>query len=169
MTRRDAPVVNLARPNMPPELRGVVGELERTVGKTTALADILLLADFAGYTIVDAATTPGTAITASRTHVDFSDAGADQCRLVARGHAGAAGSVVVLVYDVTNSKELCRVTLTDGVATTMAGAWTNLTPSGSDHEVELRVIGNGTLDPTLYRVSLQLRTLRAGSGQPGVA
>jgi hypothetical protein len=168
-TRRTAPVVDLARPGIAPQLRGLIDSLHETIGKVTSLADVVLLVDPAGFPVTDAAASPGTAIGPSRAHVNFADAGADQCRLVVRGHAGATGSVVVLAVDETATVELCRVTLTNGTVQTATGDWTNITPTGSEQEVGLRVFGNGVLDPVIFRASLQLRTLRAGSGQPGVA
>src|SRR5205823_214353 len=113
-----------------------------------------------GYTVVNAVASPGTALTFTRTLVDLADAGCDQARIVVRGNAGAAGTVQVTAYDVTNSRELARVAVVDGTDQTVAGAWTTLTLSGTDHEIEIRVLGNGVLDPVLTRVSLQLRSLR---------
>ncbi len=162
MAPRAGSVVKFAqRPDDP--LSAIVGQLEDVLGKTVSLADLLLLFESVGFTVTNAATAPGTAVGITRTLVDFGDAGADQVRVVLRGHNSTAGTVQVTVFDVTTGVELARVALTGVTDVTVAGEWTNITPSGADQELEVRVIGDGAMDPLLYSVHLQLRTSQARS------
>lgn len=139
--------------------------LLKTMGKVTSLSTILLLSESGGYTATDAAASPGDSLAFTTTKIDFADAGIDQIRLVVRGLADAVAvpstSVVVQLYDLTNSVALATVTVTDDTQATFTGDWTGITPTGSDQEVELRVIGDGALDPELYAVHMQARTLQA--------
>jgi hypothetical protein len=160
-TERRVTVVDLAQRPPPGDLRRLYDVLSQVLGKMVSLCDVAMLLEAASYVVTNAAGGAGTALAFTRVLLDFADAGADQVRLVVRGDAGAAGTVTVVAFDVTNSKELCRVDVSGAAAVTVAGKWTSITPTGLDHEVELRVIGNGVLDPELFRVSLQLRTLRA--------
>lgn len=144
----------------PGPLRRVIDWLRTILGKMASLVDVSLLHSDAGITVTNAATGAGTSLTSSRVLLDMADAGADQARVVVRGKNSGAGSVQIVAYDVTNSVELARVAVTGTTETTYAGAWTSFKPTGIDQEVELRVIGDGAFDPVLFRVSLQLRTLK---------
>jgi len=143
------------------DLKTVLDTLRAVLGKMVSLCDLLLLASTTAHVVTNAATTPGTSLLFTRCLVDFGDAGVDQVRVVVRGDATAAGPVQVTVHDVSNAKELARVAMTGAGAATRAGPWTTITPTGVDHEIEVRVIGDSVLDPELFRVSLQLRTLKA--------
>lgn len=158
---RDKPVVEFGTRPPPGDVRSAIDRLAGVLGMVTALVDVPLLAEQAGYVVTNAAGGAGTALAFTRALVDFADAGVDQVRVVVRGRNSVAGSVTVLVYDVTNNVELARVTVTGAADVTVAGAWTTLKATGIDHEVEVRVIGNGADDPVLLRVSLQGRTLQA--------
>jgi hypothetical protein len=160
-SERRGTVVEFAERPEPGPLRKVVDTLRALLGKMVSLTDVCLLAEATPYVVTNAAAGAGTALAFSRVFLDFSDAGVDQVRVVVRGDATAAGPVQVTVYDLTNSKELARVAMAGAGAATVAGAWTTIIPTGLDQQVEIRVIGDGALDPELSRVSLQLRTLRA--------
>lgn len=134
--------------------------LRGVLGKMVSLADILLLASTGGFAFANAAVAPGSPFLPGRVLVDFADAGIDQVRVCVRGNAGAAGTVQVTVHDVTNNVELGRVAVTNAADSTVAGEWTTIVPTGLDQEIEARVIGDGVLDPVLFRVSLQCRTLQ---------
>ena len=156
---RDAPVVDFTDRPEPGPVRRALDTLKGVLGRMVSLGDVLLLASTAGYTVTDAAAGAGTALGFTRVPIDLADAGVDSVRVVARGNAGAAGTVQVTVYDVTNAVELARVAVTNGTDVTVAGTWTAVADQGGDREVEVRVIGDGALDPLLFRVSLQLRTV----------
>lgn len=163
MTARKDPVIDIGeRPETGP-LRRIMDVLHALFGKVTAVVDVALLLEMAGYTVTNAAAAPGTALTPTRTVIDFGDAGIDSVRLIVRAENSTAGSVTVAVYDVTASATLCSLTVTGTTPTTYTGSWTALTPSGSDSEIEVRVTGNGAMDPILYTVHLQGRTVRARS------
>lgn len=161
MPLRPQPVVEFAQRPPPGPVKEALETLAKVLGKVTALVDVALLLEAAGYTATNAAGGAGTALTFSRTPVDFADAGCDQVRVVVRGKNSVAGSVTVTVHDVTQNLELCRVVVTGSTEQTAIGLWTTIKPTGLDQEVEVRVIGNGADDPVFLRVSLQGRTLQA--------
>lgn len=150
-----------------PERRPVVvadpsyDALRMLLGKLTSLTDLCLLSEDAGKLFSNAPAAPGAVHQHGAVWVDFADAGIDQVRVCVRGNAGAAGTVQVTVHDRTNNVELARVALSGAADSTVAGAWTRITPTGEEQEIELRVIGDGALDPVLFRGSLQCRTLQA--------
>src|SRR3970040_1013210 len=113
-------VVEFADRPEPGPLRRVIDTLRAVLGKMVSLTDVLLLNVAAGHTVTDAAVGAGTALTFTRTVVDFADAGADQARVVARGNAGAPGTVQVTVFDLTNSREMARVAVTNATDVTVA-------------------------------------------------
>jgi len=51
--------------------------------------------------------------------------------------------------------------VTDAVEQTADSGWTVVAPAGGDEQVEIRVIGDGALDPVLYSAHLHLRTVQA--------
>jgi len=157
---RAGPVVVFAK-RPPDPLDPVVQQLESVLGRTVSLGSLALLHETAGFPIVNAAVAPGTALGITRTLVDLADAGVDQVRVVVRGHNSTAGTITVTVVDVTHTVELGRVDLTGVADVTVAGPWTVITPPGGEQELEVQVIGDGAMDPTLYTVSLQLRTSQA--------
>lgn len=160
MARRAEPVVEFPLRPEPGPLKGALDILTAVLGKMVSIADVLLLANTAGHTVTNAASGAGTALAFTRALLDLADAGVDQVRAVARGNAGAAGTVQVTVHDVTNSVELARVAVTNASDVTVAGTWTAVAEQGGDREIEVRVIGDGALDPVLFRVSLQVRTVQ---------
>jgi len=163
MSLRPDPVVNFGeRPEVGP-LRRVVDVLQALFGKVSALVDVALLLEVAGHTVTDAAAGAGTAVAVTRTIVNFGDAGIDSVRVVVYGNNSGAGSVTVQVYDVSGSAALCTVTVTGVTPTTYAGSWATIIPTGTDRECEVRVIGDGAVDPVLYTVHLQGRTVQARS------
>lgn len=142
-------------------LRRVVDVLQILLGKVVSLATIALLVEIAGHTVTNAAAAPGTALTKSRTTVDFSDAGVDSVRILVRGENSAAGSVTVQAFNVTGSAAIAAATLTDAVEQTADSDWTALPVLDGDQEIEVRVVGDGAFDPILYAVHLQMRTVQA--------
>jgi len=160
MTVRTTPVVELLDRVPPGPMRNVIDTLQRTLGKTVSLTTLELVKDLAGYQITDAAVSPGTDIPEARTAINFGDAGVDNVRLVVRGNNSAAGTVTVEVYQVTTDVTIASVEVTDAAQATFQGEWTLFTPDGTDEPVGLRVVGDGAFDPTVYRVELQMRTLR---------
>lgn len=142
-------------------LRRILDILQILLGKVVSLAAIALLVEIAGHTVTNAATTPGTALTKSRTTVDFGDAGIDSVRILVRGENSAAGSVTVQAFNVTGSAALATATLTNAVEQTADSDWTALPVLDGDQEIEVRVVGDGAFDPILYAVHLQMRTVQA--------
>ncbi len=160
MSRKD-PVADFGlRPDAGP-LRGVLDILHALFGKVVSLGVIALLLEIGGHTVTNAAASAGTALTKTRTTIDFQDAGVDSVRLVVRGENSASGSVTVQLYNVTTSAAMCTATLTNASEQTNEGAWTVFAPNGGDEEIEVRVIGDGVFDPILYAVHLQIRTVQA--------
>lgn len=160
MSRRAEPIAPItARVDGP--LKSVIDVWHALFGKVESLVDVLLLFETAGHTVTNAAAGAGTAVAFTRVLVDFADAGVDSVRVMAYGNNSAAGSVIVTVHDVTNNVELCRVTLTDATPAAYAGDWTTIIPTGTEQELEVRVIGDGAFDPVLYNVHLQGRTTQA--------
>ena len=129
-------------------------------GKAVSFEQSTFLLAPAGHTVTDAAGGAGTALTVTRTMIDFGDAGVDSVRVVVRGKNSAAGAITVQIYDVTNSAILATATVTGTTEQTAIGAWTRIVPTGSDQELEVRVVGNAADDPILYAVHLQLRTVQ---------
>lgn len=161
MSPRPSPVYEFTERATDPVTRRIIDMLHALFGKVTSVVDVLLFSEPAAYTVVNAAATPGTSLGFSHVAVDFADAFIDQVRVVVTGANSGAGSVIVTVHDVTNNVELCRVTVTGAVSATWIGAWTTITPTGSDQEIELRCIGNGADDPFFYNAHCQGRTLQA--------
>jgi hypothetical protein len=135
--------------------------LQRLFGKVVSLSVVTLLLNEGGFTVTNAAASPGTALTKTRTTIDFADAGVDSVRLLVRGENSAVGSVTVQAYNVTTSAAIATATVTDATEQTADSGWTVLTPNGGDEEIEVRVIGDGAFDPILYAVHLQMRTVQA--------
>lgn len=161
MGRRAEPIIDFNIRPEPGDLRNIVDALKATLGKVVSFADVLLFHDAAGLTVTNAASGAGTAVGGSRVLIHFADTGADQVRLVARAKNSAVGDVVLQLYDVTNARALCTVTVSGATEATYAGEYAATQPTGLEHEVELRCIGDGAFDPVLYRVSAQLRTTQA--------
>lgn len=158
MPRRQAPVVEFPVRPPPGPVAELIDSLRHVLGKMVSWSSVALLLEAAGLTITDAAGGAGTALTATRTMVDFGDAGIDSVRVVVRGKNSAAGSVTVQVYDVTNSAVLASAVVTGVAEQTAVGPWTALTPVGEDAEIEVRVVGNAADDPVLYAVQFQTST-----------
>jgi hypothetical protein len=161
VTRRAEPVIVLSERVEPGPVRRIMDVLQALLGKVESFADVLLFHNLAGYQVVDAVASPGTAIGGTRVSIHFGDAGTDQVRLVARAKNSAAGTVILQLYDVTNTRALAVLTVSGVTETIYTGEYVDTLPTGNEHELELRVIGDGAFDPTLYRVSCQLRTVQA--------
>jgi hypothetical protein len=142
---RTEPVANFDVGQPPGPLQLVTDLLHSLFGKVSSLAVITLLSEQAGFTVTNAATGAGTALTTTRTTVDFQDAGVDSVRLVVRGENSATATV------------------TDAIEQTADSGWTVLAPNGGDEEIEIRVVGDGAMDPILYSAHLQMRTVQARS------
>ena len=163
MSRKD-PVVDFGLRPEPGPLRSVLDMLHALFGKVVSLSVVALLLEVAGHTVTNAATGAGTALTTTRTTVDFQDAGVDSVRLVIRAKNSALTDLIIQAYNVTTSTAIATATIntTETTEQTVVGAWTVLKPNGGDEEVEVRVISvNGTEDPILYSVHLQMRTVQA--------
>lgn len=160
-TDRTQGVVSFGGSVPPGALKDALTLLTAVLHRITSVSEFALLLDSAGVTFTNAAVSPGSANTTTRDSVDFVDAGIDQVRVVCRGNNSAVGTVEVTVYDVTDTVELGRVQMSGVTPTTYTGAWTNISPTGGDHEIEVRVIGDGAFDPVTYSVRLQGRTLQA--------
>ncbi len=158
---RKEPILDFAARPEPGPLKEVVDVLTRTIGRTVAIGTVPMLTEVGGHVVTDAATTPGTALAFTRTFIDLADAGVDNLRLVVRAKNSVAGSVTVQLYDVTSSVVLCTVVVTGTTETTYAGAWVTVVPGSDDRELELRVVGDGAADPTIYTAQLQMRTTQA--------
>lgn len=161
MSSRSQPVVDFTDRPEPGPLRRTQDVLQALLGKVTSLVDVALLLETGGYTVTNAAASPGTSIPASQTAVDFADAFIDNVRVIVRGKNSAAGTVVVTVHDTTTDVELCRVSVVDGTEDTFIGTWTRMNATGVDQKVESRCIGNGAFDPVLYAIHFQGRTVAA--------
>lgn len=160
---RTEPVANFDVGQPPGPLQLVTDLLHALFGKVTSLAVLTLLSDHGGVTVTNAATGAGTALTTTRTTVDFQDAGVDSVRLIVRGENSAAGDVAVQAYNVTTSTAIATATVTDATEQTADSGWTVLAPNGGDEEIEIRVVGDGAFDPVLYSAHLQMRTVQARS------
>ncbi len=160
MSRKD-PVVDFGLRPEPGPLRRVLDILHALFGKVVSLSVVALLLEIGGHTVTNAVSGAGTALTKSRTTIDFQDAGVDSVRLIVRGENSASGSVTVQLYNVTTSAAMCTATLTNASEQTDEGAWTVFTPNGGDEEIEIRVVGDGAFDPIIYGVHLQMRTVQA--------
>ncbi len=163
MSRKDR-VADFGQRPPPGPLKGVLDILHALFGKVVSLAIVALLVDATGHTVTNAATGAGTALTKTRTTIDFEDAGVDSVRLVIRAENSALTDLIIQAYNVTTSAAIATATITTTETTeqTVVGAWTELAPNGGDEEVEVRVISvNGSEDPILYAVQLQLRTVQA--------
>jgi hypothetical protein len=159
---RKEPILSFSeRPQTSGPLRKLLEVFERLIGKVTSLTVVALLLNEAGYTATNAPTTPGTALTTTRTSIDFQDIGVDSVRLLVRGANSAAGSVTVQAYNVTTSTAIATATVTDATEQTADSGWTTFTPNGGDEQVEVRVVGDGAFDPVIYAVHLQMRTVQA--------
>lgn len=159
MSARKEPVVVFGERPGSPELQRILDTLSRVLGKISALVDITLLNIVTGYPVTNAAADPGTAL-ATRTELDFLDAGIDSVRMIVRGQNSTAGSVTVQVYNTTQSLVMASCTLTGVAMQTAKSDWLVFTPVGGDEAVEVRVLGDGAMDPTLFNVHLQGRTVK---------
>lgn len=164
MSRKDR-VAEFGRPP-PGELKTALDVLHPLFGKVVSLAVVALVLDVAGHTVTNAASGAGTALTTTRTTIDFEDAGIDSVRLVIRAENSALTDLIIQAFNVTTSAAIATATIdtTETTEQTAVGAWTELAPNGGDEEIEVRVISvNGTEDPILYGVHLQMRTVQARS------
>lgn len=148
------------RPESGP-VRRILDILQILFGKVVSLATIALLVEIAGHTVTNAAADPGTALTKSRTTVDFSDAGIDSVRIIVRGENSGVGSVTVQAFNVTGAAAIATATLTNASEQTADSGWTVLPILDGDQEIEVRVVGDGAFDPIIYAVHLQMRTVQA--------
>ncbi len=163
MSRKD-PVVDFGLRPEPGPLKSVLDILHALFGKVVSLSVVTLLLEVGGHTVTNAAVSPGTALTRTRTSIDFQDAGVDSVRLVIRAENSALTDLIIQAYDTTTSAVIASATIdtTETTEQTVVGAWTVLAPNGGDEEVEVRVISvNGTEDPIIYSAHLQLRTVQA--------
>lgn len=161
--RRKGRIVEFTERVTDPVLRRVVDRLQDVLGRMVSFANVAMLLSTGGYTVTNAASGAGTALTFTRTSLDPADSGADQARVVVRGKNSGVGSVAVQIFDVTNGVAVCTVTVTDATEATFVGEWAALIATGTEQELEVRCVGDGAFDPILYAVHLQMRTLSARS------
>lgn len=107
---------------------------------------------------ITAVAAPGTSPLQSKIGIDFEDCLVDDVRVVLYGSHNTGFASQVTIYDLTDGKELCRAAI-PAVLSFVFGDWVRISPSAGDHELELRVIGDGVDVQTLYSVHLQCRTL----------
>ena len=160
MSRKEA-VTDFGHPPEPGPLKRVFDVLQTLFGKVVSLSVIALLLNEGGFTVTNAASGSGTALTKTRTTIDFQDAGVDSVRILVRGENSASGSVTVQLYNVTTSAAITTATVTNASEQTADSGWTVFAPNGGDEEIEIRVIGDGVFDPIIYGVHMQMRTVQA--------
>jgi hypothetical protein len=158
MTARRQPVMEFPLPLSQAsfEVGQALDLLREAIGRASSLVDVLMLLDQAGV-VLTAAGGAGDELAGTGTTLDFEDAKVDTFRVVAYGGADAEGSVLVL-RDVDDDRELCRVDIPDSVGR-MTGEWIFLPVALSgERSIEARVIGDGAIEQTLHNVHLQART-----------
>jgi hypothetical protein len=158
---RKEPVVVFGERPADAATQRVLDTLGRTIGKLTSLVDVCLLSAPAGHVVTDAASGAGTALTVTRTQLDFADAAIDSVRLVVRGQNSAAGSVVIQVYNVTQSMVMATATITGTSEQIADSGWWVFRPVGGDEVIEVHVQGDDAADPMLFNVHMQGRTVSA--------
>ena len=162
MTLRTEPVTTFGPSPPTGPLQVVLDILHAVFGKVVSLAVVTLLLNEGGFAVINAATGLGTALSRTRTTVDFQDAGVDSVRVVVRGENSAASpNVIVEVFNITASLRMAAATLVGTTEQTVESGWVAFAVNGGDEDIEVRVIGDGALDPILYAVHLQLRTTQA--------
>lgn len=129
--------------------------LRATVGRVTSLVTIPLVLSETGVAKVAAA--GGTAFTQSQDTLDLDDALIDHVRLTGYGGSTGAGDSVRVKH---GSTVLCTAPLAAS-AGLFVGAWTVVELPASDLSYVLEAVGNGARTQTIYRATLQVRTLRA--------
>lgn len=137
----------------------IVQTLRGTLGRVASLVSWLAYFNDAGLNVIAAASTD---IAHSKESFDFADAGIDQLRVQVYGSTAGGAGIAVLVYDLTNNRELCRVALSPA-AGLYVGAWTKIPAKGSDAVLVARVLGDGVNAQTIYSVRVQARTTRAAA------
>ena len=110
MSRKD-PVVDFGLRPEPGPLRRVLDILHALFGKVVSLSVVALLLEVAGHTVTNAATGAGTALTTTRTTVDFQDAGVDSVRLVIRAKNSALTDLIIQAYNVTTSATIATASM----------------------------------------------------------
>ena len=160
MTIRKEPVVVFSERPEDASTQRVLDTLSNTLGKVTSLAVVCLLSEPVGHVVTNAAAGAGTALTVTRTEIDFLDANIDSVRLVVRGLNNTAGSITVQLYNVTQSLIMATAVITGTSEQTADSDWQIFKAAGGDEAVEVRVVGDGVADPTLYNVHLHGRTVK---------
>ncbi len=158
MSRKD-PIISIDVREAPGPVRRIMDILHALFGKVVSLSVVALLLET--QTITNAAASAGTALTKTRTTVNFEDAGVDSVRLIVRAENSASGTVSVQLYNVTQSAIMAAATVTNAVEQTADSGWTVFKRNGGDEEVEIRVVGDGAFDPILYGAHMQMRTVQA--------
>lgn len=154
--KRTAPVVEFPFNIHDPDLGNVTDILKVALGFVTSLVTLALLLSNTGivFTAVGGA---GTTVLSGVTSIDFEDALIDDVRLILYGSHSTGFQSKATIYDVTDSKQLASVDL-PAVAGLVVGEWTKISASAGDHQLELRLIGDGADGQTIYNVTLQCRT-----------
>ena len=139
--------------------RSIADTLRATLGRMASLVSWLMYFNDAGLNVIAAASTD---IAHSKENFDFADAGIDQLRVQVYGTTAGGAGIAVLVYDLTNNRELCRVALSPA-AGLYVGDWTKIPAKGGDATLVARVLGDGVNAQTIYSVRVQARTTRAAA------
>lgn len=142
------------------EERGRWEILRDSVGLATSIAVIPMFLEHAGFAFVAAGA--GTDIIESQTTVDLEDARIDSMRFVGYGSSNGAGDSVRLM-DGTTAITGVTASLANGAAARFVGAWvlpSQFNSLGGDRSLKVQVVGNGARVQTIYRIDLQVRTVR---------
>lgn len=157
---RRTPVVAWPKDTSPEALAAM---LQRCLGFLHPLLVIPIVLSETGL-----ATTPaggGTVIVSSRHVIEWPDTGCDEWRLI--GYGVDASSVGAEVAYQVNGLELCRASVPQGSATTMAGPWTrlgtraDLATLAGDQTGEVLGYGDGVGVVTWKHLAIQARTVTA--------
>jgi hypothetical protein len=138
--------------------------LKRAIYDSIYALDIIFTAPaaYAQWSNMPAAVTEFLGVTCHRT--TFNLANADRARIIARVGATApvANAKLKIQYSIddANFSDLCSVTMPATANLTNIGVWSTIPPAAKK-EVYLRLVGidgDGAIDPTFGRISLQIRS-----------
>lgn len=152
---RSGPIVDFASET----LGDLIQTLRGVLGRIASLVAWTMLEESVGFNVAAAVSTD---IAFTAESFELADAGVDQMRVQCYGKTAAGAGIAVLVYDLTNARELCRVALTAALQLNV-GAWTKVPAKGSDATLIVRVLGDNVNAQTLYSVRVQARTTRAAA------
>lgn len=132
-------------------MQNLVDTLQQVMGRLTALVDLTLLSDAAGFAVAAGGVTtlPGGRL------VNLADANLTEARLLVDGTT-TGGTIAVELMNVGTGAVIASVNIGSGL---VAGAWAPVhAPQNSDTTLTARVQGDGSASQTLYLVAVQFRT-----------